>query len=355
MNHRSLIFMHISGRLPILALLLFISCNRKHDFPIVTTIAGTGLMGTTDGPGKSASFSNPMGIALDETGNIYVADSRNNLIRKISADGTVTTVAGTGAAGSADGRADRASFFYPTGIAVDNKGNIYVADTHNNLIRTIGADGFVTTLAGSRIYNTSPGLDTTQRFDNPAGIAVDSLGNVYVADWANNLIRKISPIGKISTIAGNGNRGSKDSAGIFASFYLPGGIAVDKAGYIYVADTYNNLIRKISPDGMVSTLAGNRTKGSVNGKGKAASFLHPSGITVGPGGNLYVADIGNHKIRQITPDGTVTTFAGSGRQGADNGRDTVASFFRPNGIAADKKGDLYVADYLNNMIRRINY
>jgi len=310
-------------------------------------------MGTGNGPGSSASFSNPMGITQDGKGNIYLADSRNNLIRKITSEGIVTTFAGTGAAGSADGKADTASFFFPTGITADDKGNVYVADTHNSLIRKISADGFVTTLAGSRIYNTVPGTDSILRFDHPAGITTDAAGYIYVADTYNNLIRKISPSGKIVTIAGNGSRGSKDSMGVYASFYLPGGIAMDSAGDIYISDTYNNLIRKISPDGLVTTIAGNGTRGSLNGTAKQASFLHPAGLALDPLGNIYVADVGNNKIRMITPDGRVTTYAGSGFAGAVNGRDSISSFHRPYGVTADKKGTLYIADYLSNMVRQI--
>ncbi|HCL83053.1 MAG TPA: hypothetical protein DIC22_03715 [Chitinophagaceae bacterium] len=336
-------------------LLLCTSCDRQNKYPTISTFAGSGIMGAVNGNAETASFSNPMGVTTDDHGNVYVADSRNNLIRKISADGMVTTLAGSGAAGSADGRGDTASFFYPQGLAVDKNGNVYVADTHNSLIRKISPDGFVTTLAGQRIYHTVPGMDTAVRFDNPAGIAVDKSGNLYVADWANNLIRKISPDGKVFNFAGKGSPGAKDGAGSSASFYLPGGIALDAAGNLYVTDTYNNLIRRISPDGLVSTLAGKTARGFQNGKGPAASFSHPAGITTGPDGNIYVADAGNNRIRKITPDGVVSTFAGSGASGSSNGRDTLASFFRPYGVAADKAGNIYVADYLNNQIRRIRY
>ncbi len=322
---------------------------------MVTTLAGTGLMGSVNGPCITASFSNMMGIAVDENRNVYVADSRNNMIRKISVDGMVTTVAGSGIAGSRDGKGDSASFFYPEGIAVDKKGVLYVADTHNGLIRKISPDGYVTTLAGQRIYHTIPGMDTSVRFDNPAGIAVDSLGFVYVADCGNDLIRKISPDGKVRNIAGTGKRGNRDSTSLNASFYLPGGIALDSLGNIYVADTYNNMIRKISPKGLVTTLAGRTLPGAANGRGTAASFLHPTGITIGYQGNIYVADAGNNRIRVISPDGWVSTFAGKGLPGSANGRDTVASFYRPYDVAADKSGCIYVADYLNNLVRKISF
>ena len=312
-------------------------------------------MGSVNGKSKAAFFSNPMGVAADNLGNIFVADSRNNMIRKISPEGMVTTLAGTGAAGSVDGRGDTATFFFPEGVAVDNNGNVFVADTHNSLIRKISPDGFVTTLAGQRIYHTIPGRDTSVRFDNPSGIAADRKGNVYVADWANNLIRKISPGGIVSNIAGNGDRGAKDSSVSFASFYLPGAITLDSTGNLYVADTYNNMIRKISPEGFVSTIAGKTVRGSANGKGVAASFSHPAGIVVDKEGNIYISDMENNKIRKISPDGMVTDFAGSGLRGSANGRDTVASFYRPYGLTIGKNGNILVADCLNNQIRQISF
>jgi sugar lactone lactonase YvrE len=336
--------------------ILFLSgCDKGNNYPMVTTFAGNGAMGSANGKGNTASFANMIGVAADEKGNLFVADSHNNLIRKISAEGIVTTVAGNGSEGSVDGKADTASFFNPAGIAVDKKGNVYVADTHNSLIRKISPDGFVSTFAGKRIYKSIPGVDSTVRFDNPSGIAVDKEGNVYVADWANDMIRKISPEGKVTNIAGNNDRGSKDGRGSSASFYLPGGIAVDSAGTIYVADTYNNMIRKISPEGVVTTLAGNGHPGSANGKGPAATFLHPSGITVDSEGSLFVADAGNNKIRRVGPDGMVTNLAGSGKRGSINGRDSTVSFNKPMGITTDGSGNIYVADYQNNMIRKISF
>jgi sugar lactone lactonase YvrE len=329
------------------------ACNQINGYRTVSTIAGKGLMGANNGKASEASFSNLMGLTIDSQGNIFVADSRNNLIRKVSSKGIVTTIAGNGNAGSVDGKGETASFFYPEGIAVDKNGYIYIADTHNSLIRKISPEGLVSTLAGQRIYHNIPAKDTTIRFDNPAGIAVDDSGYVYVADCFNNLIRKISPDGKVSNIAGNVNHGAKDGIGSAASFYLPGGITLDSAGNIYISDTYNNMIRKISPSGVVTTLAGNTVRGSLNGNGPAATFSHPAGITIDPKGNIYVADVENNKIRKITPDAVVSVFAGSGMRGSENGRDTTASFYRPYGVVADKSGNIYVADYLNNVIRKI--
>ena len=310
-------------------------------------------MAYADGIGRTAAFSNLMGLAIDTAGNIYVADARNNAIRKITPQGIVTTLAGSGGVGCADGKGNRATFFSPAGVATDKSGNVYVADTHNSLIRKITPDGLVTTLAGRRPDTPYPVADTTVRFDNPTGIAVDTLGNVYVADWANNKIRKINPAGVVTTLAGTGTPGLKDGKGDTATFYLPWGLAIDTANNLYVADSYNNAIRKISPAGFVTTIAGKKAKGAANGIGKAASFFHPTGLAIDAMGNMFVADMGNNKVRKINPTGVVSTLAGSGLRGAADGLDTIARFYKPYGIAIDKSGNLFVADYQNNLVRKI--
>jgi sugar lactone lactonase YvrE len=329
---------------------MVVGCNNQGTYPVVTTFAGNGIMQMADGKGKKASFANPMGITADEQGDLYIADSHNNLIRKISSDGNVTTLAGNGAEGSADGKGKEATFFYPTGIAVDKNGNVYVSDTHNNLIRKITANGVVTTIAGRR-----NGRDSA-RFDNPAGIAVDTDGNLYVADWGNDVIRKITSSGNVINFAGSmGTPGRKNGIGESASFYLPWGIALDSAGNVYVSDFNNNMIRKISPDAHVTTIAGKKLRGSADGKDSSASFFHPAGIAVDKKGMLYIADMGNNKVRKIATDGSVSTLAGSGQRGGADGRGTTASFYKPYGIAVDKRGSVYVADYLNNLVRKISF
>jgi sugar lactone lactonase YvrE len=331
-----------------------VACNRKKEAKVIT-IAGNGALGAVDGKADDASFSNLMGLAVDSAGNVYVADSRNNVIRKVSADGVVTTLAGSGKPGSADGKRGSASFFFPAALTVDRYGVVFVADTHNSMIRKITPDGTVTTIAGRPSPDMANRKDTVARFDNPYGIAVDKDDNVFVSDWDKDQIKKISPDGKITVFAGSGNRGAKDGAGSQATFYLPEGIALDANGNLYVADTYNNRIRKISPQGVVSTLAGKKAKGSANGKGAAASFWHPDGLTVDNAGNVYVADVWNNKIRKINPHGDVTTFAGTGMAGRLNGNVSTASFYHPFGVVTDKTGNLYVADYQNNLIRKIIY
>jgi sugar lactone lactonase YvrE len=325
------------------------------NFPIVTTLAGSGLPGPTNGgfangTGTSARFNIPQGVAVDSSGNVYVADALNNLIRKITPAGVVSTFAGSGSRGSMNGTGTAASFAFPTGIALDSSGNFYVVDTGNYLIRKITADGVVTTLAGSTV-GFIDGLGTTARFNNPQSIAVDSSGNIYVAERNLFTIRKITPEGAVTTFAGSGTRGSSDGTGTSASFYFPMGVAVDSSGNVYVADQGNNLIRKITPAGAVSTFAGSGSRGSTNGTGTAASFNGPIGIALDSSGSVYLSE--THLIRKITSAGVVSTLAGTGSQGSENGEGTAASFNGPIGISVDSTGNVYVADTYNHLIRKI--
>jgi streptogramin lyase len=283
-----------------------------------------------------------------------VADADNNMIRKISPSGVVSTWAGNGTAGSANGTVMAASFGFPTGVAVDTAGNVYVADNGNNLIRKISPLGAVSTLAGSGTAGSANGTGMAASFNFPNGVAVDAQGNVYVADVGNNMIRKISPLGAVSTLAGSGSLGSENGRGMAASFKGPYGVAVDAAGNVYVADAGNNMIRKISPLGVVSTLAGSGFAGSANGTGTVASFDQPYGVALDAAGNVYVADAGNNMIRKISPLGAVSTLAGSGTAGSANGRGLAASFDFPTGVAVDAAGNVYVAVNVNNLIRKIS-
>jgi sugar lactone lactonase YvrE len=313
----------------------------------ISTLAGSGMPGNSDGTGIGASFYNPTGVAADTSGDVYVADFRNSLIRKISPGGVVKTFAGGVSPGSNNGTGVYASFYQPTGIAVDASGNIYVADSNNNLIREISPAGVVTTLAGSGAQGNSNGNGTAATFNYPEGVAVDGAGNVYVADYGNNLIREIGPSGAVITLAGNGSPGSTNGLDTSATFNQPTGVAVDAAGNVYVADYGNNLIRKISL-GNVTTLAGSGSSGSANGTGAAASFNGATGIAVDASGNVYVADYGNNLIKVISPAGAVTSLGnGSGGSG------TNTLFSHPYGVAVDIKGNIYVADYGNSTIQKI--
>jgi hypothetical protein len=323
---------------------------------VVRTLAGRAAgSGSADGIGSAARFDNPRGVAVDGAGNVYVADSDNTTIRKVTPGGMVTTLAGRpGSSGSADGTGSAAQFNWPSGVAVDSGGNVYVADTGNNTIRKVTPDGAVTTLAGvAGSLGSADGTGSAGRFDMPFGVAVDSAGNVYVADYGNDTIRKLTPGGVVTTLAGlAGSSGSADGTGSAAGFYWPRGVAVDSAGNVYVADTDNYTIRKVTPDGVVTTLAGLAgSSGSADGSGSAARFYGPSGVAVDSAGNVYVAD--NNTIRKVTPDGLVTTLAGLAGSwwGSADGTGSAARFVSPSGVAADRSGNLCVADSGNNTIR----
>ena len=315
----------------------------------VSTIAGlAGVSGSADGAGADARFSHLSGIAIDSAGNLFVADGFNHTIRKITPDGEVTTLAGSaGMRGSADGSGAAARFNFPEGVATDSAGNIYVADKLNETIRKVTPAGVVTTLAGSAgVTGSADGNGAAARFSHPLGVATDGADNLYVADSSNTTIRKITPDGTVSTIAGlAGAAGDVDGTGADARFGFPVGVATDSAGNVYVADQGNSWIRKITPGGQVTTLAGT---------GGDAPFSHPSSVAADPAGNVYVADAGNNRIRKIAPGGIVTTLAGAARSyGSTDGIGAAARFNSPGDVATDSAGNVYVADTGNHTIRKI--
>ena len=304
---------------------------------LASTLAGTApQIGSTDGSGSAARFYGPYGVAADSVGNVYVADAANFTIRKITPAGAVSTLAGTaGQLGSVDGTGAAARFNYPYGIAIDSARNVYVADSSNHTIRKITPAGVVSTLAGMAGQNGSTdGIGAAARFRYPYGVATDSADNVYVTDAGNDAIRKITPAGVVTTLAGMAQQvGSTDGTGSAARFNLPYGIVTDSAGNLYVSDTDNHAIRKITPAGVVSTLAGTaQQKGSIDGSGNAARFNSPAGIAMDSASNLYVSDTGNHTIRKITSTGVVTTVVGTpGVQGVRLGA-LPGSINSPNGL-----------------------
>jgi sugar lactone lactonase YvrE len=318
---------------------------------VVNTIAGSGVAGFVNGQGIAARFNSPIGIALDASGNFYVADAGNHCIRKISATEAVTTFAGTGVAGSNNGPGTTAQFSFPAGIAIDGQGSLFVADHDNHRIRRITSGGQVTTFAGS-----SSGFDNGQgmsaNFNFPRGITIDGSGNFYVADGGNNSIRKITSTALVSTLAGK-DVGLAEGVGAAARFNVPRGVAIMPSGNLYVADAFNHRIRRVTPASVVSTLTGS-TPGFEDGTLTSAKFNEPSGITIDASGNIYVADSKNNRIRKITSSGEVTTLAGVGIAGDIDGVATVARFNSPTGIAVDVAGNVYVADALNHKIRKIS-
>lgn len=324
----------------------------------VNTLAGSTSSGSSNGTSAEASFTNPFGVTTDNNGTLYIADAGNNEIRKLTiATGEVTTVAGSTQSGYADGNDTSAMFNYPTGVACDGQGNLFVVDCYNNCIRKIVlATGVVSTLAGSGADGSNDGVSTAASFYHPCGIVADGQGNLYIAGGLNSAIRKIDiATGAVTTIAGSSSTGSSNGKGSAASFNYPAGITADGQGNLYVIDEGNNEVRKIViASGMVTTVAGCTAWGSANGASNVAKFDAPYGITADGNGNLFITDADNNEIRKmVIATGMVSTYAGSRNQGALNGTGTQVSFNNPRGITSDGNGNLYIADYGNNEIRTI--
>jgi sugar lactone lactonase YvrE len=329
-----------------------------------TTLAGTaGTHGNADGAGTAAQFFSPTYVAVDASGTLYVSDTGNDSIRKVTAAGVVSTLAGGpgqfGFGGYADGTGLAALFASPLGIGVDQSGNVFVCDLYNYVIRKITPAGVVSTFAGNYAdgkagVEAADGTGSGADFDFVNGLAIDSNGNLFVADDPA-LIREVTPGAVVTTIAGTDHvSGSLDGQGLNAMFDHPGGVAVDANADLYIADTANNIIRKIAPGGFVTTLAGKAgVTGSADGTGGAASFNAPFGIAVDGNGNVFVGDSGNGVVRMITPAGVVTTIAGkAGVKGSTDGTGVAALFSSPYGVAFDTSGNLYVTDSVTHVIRK---
>ena len=329
-----------------------------------TTLAGG--FGNSDGTNSNAAFFQPYGIAADSTGNLFVADTGNDAIRKVIQAGTnwvVSTLAGS-IPGFVDGTNSDAQFDYPAGIAVDAAGNLYVADFYNNAIRKVtpsGGNWVVTTLAGNGLRGTTDGTNGVARFYHPTGVALDSAGRLYVADEGNNTVRRIVPSGTnwvVTTLAGlSGTSGTTDGTNTAARFAGPWGIAVDSSGRIYVSDFISSRLRQVVPVGtnwVVTTIAGSGY-GAADGTNNFVQFDYPMGLAVDSAVNLYVADYYNDSVRKVQPVGTnwvVTTIGGgAGVSGNQDGSGTNALFNLPRGIAVNSSGNLFVADTGNHTIR----
>jgi uncharacterized protein (TIGR03437 family) len=326
----------------------------------LTLVAGNGTPGFSgdNGPAASAQLYAPQGVALDAAGNLYIADSVNLRIRKVS-NGVITTVAGNGTPGDSgdNGPATSAQLLEPYGVAVDAAGNLYIADSVNDRIRKV-LNGVITTVAGNgtRGYSGDGGAATSAQLNQPQGVAVDAAGNLYIADTDNNRIRKVSG-GVITTLAGNGASGySGDNGPAISAQVSAAGVAMDSAGNLYIADSLNYRIRKVL-NGVITTVAGNGASGysGDNGPANSAQLYGPSGVAVDAAGNLYIVDRYNYRIRKVS-GGVITTVAGNGTAGftGDNGPATGAQLDDPEGLAVDALGSLYVADYGENRIREVS-
>jgi uncharacterized protein (TIGR03437 family) len=333
---------------------------------MLNTFAGNYAVGYTGDAGIAyqASLTSPSSVAVDPSGNVYLTQPYNGTIRQVNAKGLINTIVGLGVLGfSGDGAiASKALLNTPMGVATDSQGNLYIADTMNNRIRKVaGFAGNITTYAGNGVlsYSGDGGAATKAQFNTPQGVAVDSSGNFYVADSANNVVRKVTAGGVISNFAGNGTGGfgGDNGAATGAQLNSPHGVAVDSAGNVYIADTGNARVRKVS-GGVISTIAGSGTVGfsGDGGSGTSAQLSSPTSLAVDSSGNVYIADFGNNAIRELSSAGTISTVAGNGRQGysGDGGAGTQAQLNGPQGVGVDSAGNVYIADTLNNRVRKLS-
>lgn len=328
------------------------------------TYAGDGA-GYEDGDTSVALFRKPVGMCADASGNIFIVEEGNHTVRKITPDGIVSTLAGNGEAGYADGDATSAQFNSPFDLCVDDDGNIYVSDFLNQRIRKISPEGVVSTIAGSGIAGYLDASGVSSQFNYPRGIVADDAGNIFVSDSWNHRIRKIDVSGEVTTFAGGGDVIGVSSVGAYidasdttARFYTPCGLSIDEDNNIYVADAYNHRIRKINTAGLVITVAGSGLSGSdtggfLDGTVSDTRFNTPTELYVHASGNIYVSDTYNNMIRLIDGE-TVSTIAGNLEPGYEDGYDSLAAFRFPRGLYCDPENEiLFVNDYTNHAIRKI--
>jgi len=329
----------------------------------INTFAGNSTVGYTGdgGPAIAAQLNLPQCVAVDAAGNVYIADWFNNVIREVTVNGNITTIAGNGTQGfSGDGAAaTSAQLSFPNGLAIDSAGNLYIADTGNDVIREVTPLGFIKTIAGNNTvgYSGDGAGATDAQLYGPYGLALDAAGDLYISDSNNHVIRELLANGNIVTVGGNHYPGYSGDGGSVANaqFNYPKGLAMDAAGNLYVADYGNSVIRKISAGGTVTTVAGTGVPGDLGDGGPAinAGLAYPESVAVDSAGNLYVADTVNQVIREVSSDGSITTVAGNGLPGysGDGGPAVSAEFFFPKGVAVSASGGVYIADWDNDVIR----
>jgi sugar lactone lactonase YvrE len=318
----------------------------------VVTVAGSGAYGYQDGQGAEAQFKGLSGLAMDASGNVLVADEQDHRIRKVTPEGVVTTLAGTGALGLANGPANQAKFANPTALVLDAQGNVLVADAGNHQIRMIGINGYVSTWVGSTV-GRKDGAGGTAMFNGPSGLAKDGVGNIYVADCGNHSVRVVNTAGVVSTAAGTGAQGLVNAAATSATFNCPQGVAIDASGQVFVADYGNHALRRLY-NGNVTTWVGGPPAGDDDGTQATARFWGPRSLGW-RGDQLLVADQGNGLIRLVSPGGVTTTLAGSHLTptGASDGVGSAATFVGLTAVAVDAQGHVYVGDAGNCLIRKI--
>jgi sugar lactone lactonase YvrE len=330
---------------------------------IITTVAGNGTASFSGdgGAATNASLTEATGVALDAAGNLYIADTLNERVRKVDTNGIITTVAGDGSASYAgDGHAaTNASLHYPWDLAFDSVGNLYIADTYNSRIRKVDTNGIITTVAGNGIatFAGDDGAATNASLNYPYGVALDAAGNLYISDGNNNRIREVGPNGIITTVAGGGD-GRDGGAATSASLDNPSQIAFDTVGNLYIADSSDNRIRKMDTNGIITTVAGNGIIG-FSGDGGAATnarLSYPTGVALDADGNLYIVDFGNNRIREANTNGMITTVAGGGAAYPGNGgAATNATLGGPQRVALDASGNLYCGDTQGSRIREVHF
>ena len=332
---------------------------------IITTLAGNGVAGGSGdgGPAKQATLNTPASLAIDTAGNVFVADAFNHRIRKISPSGDISTLVGTGEAGADGdgGPAADARLRLPMGVAVDSEGSVYIADTYNHRIRKVTPEGIISTIAGAGVsgFDGDGGLGTAALLASPTGIAVASDGTLYIADTRNHRVRKLAVDGTITTFAGTGAAGFNGDGGpaTLARLNNPRDVAVSADGKLYIVDRENRRIRMVDADGLISTIAGTGSSGFNGDRGDAAqaTLRAPYGIAVDNYGNLYIADTFNHRVRKVATDGTISTVAGGAQFGysGDGWAAGFATLHYPLGLAVDIAGNLYIADSFNHRIRKV--
>ncbi|MBU6401718.1 MAG: SMP-30/gluconolactonase/LRE family protein, partial [Verrucomicrobia bacterium] len=331
---------------------------------IISTVAGSWTASVYDGgPATEAALRSPAGVAVDTSGNLFIADTWNNRIRKVQPDGLITTVAGGEMFGYVGdgGAATNAGLASPSGVAVDAAGDLFIADTWNNRIRKVQPNGIIRTVAGGGRfgYVGDGGAATNAGLASPLGVAVDSSGNLFIADTGDSRVRKVDTHGMITTAAGNGQCGYYGDGGAATNAALcrPGGVAVDTAGNVFIADQGNNCVRKVDSQGNITTVAGNGSAGYFGDGGAAtnAGLGYPTGLALDTAGNMFIADTWNNRIRKVDPDGIITTVAGDGRSGysGDGGAATNASLANPSGVAARGPGNFFIADTQNSRVRKV--